>query len=91
MKSASSEAAKSTEAAITMIVTFHGECEHDGDLEFYVDDLRSSGAKILNAECHGDYPSHSGTVEIQVDDFATFMVKFRETDGFESSSLCRHD
>lgn len=87
MQNANSEAAKLLPTAKTMEVRFY-ECEHEGDLNAYVSDLQASGARVLSAKCDGDYPSTSGTVEIHVDDFAGFMVKFSETDAFDFSSLC---
>lgn len=56
------------------------ECEHEGDLRNYEDDLRDSGATIISSECN--YEAETGTIEIEIDDkdYKSFVEKFNETD-----------
>ena len=67
------------------IVTF-GECEHNGDLDNYIEDLQSSGAKI--SESVVDVDSEEGKVTVEVENFSTFLLKFKTTDSYGFSSLC---
>lgn len=69
-----------------MTVYFH-ECEHEGDLNNYITDLREAGASILSSSCNSD--AESGVVRIGVKDLASFLSKFKETDSYEFSSLDR--
>jgi len=63
------------------------ECEHNGDLDTYIEDLGNSGATILSSEVNGD--SEEGRVEIQVEDTKEFLKKFKETDSYGFSHLAR--
>jgi len=63
------------------------ECEHDGDLETYLEDLRQSGAKILNSSVNEE--EETGTVRVQIEDIKSFIEKFRQTDSYEFSSIGR--
>ena len=61
------------------------ECEHYGDLENCLDDLKSSGATILKSDLNSD--EEEASVLIEVDDINEFKKRFRETDSYGFSSL----
>lgn len=63
-------------------INFH-ECEHDGDLDTYKNDIRNAGGKILSSEIN--YDEESAVVHIEIDD--SFMHKFKGTDSFGFSNL----
>lgn len=73
---------------ISRTIYFH-ECEHEGDLRNYQGDLRASGASILSSHC--DSEQETGQIRIQVEDekYAAFLEKFKQTDSYGFSSLCR--
>jgi hypothetical protein len=60
------------------ILTFY-ECEHDGDLNNYLDDIVDCGGEILNKSI--DYDSEMGIVQIKIDDL--FWSKFKKTESYE--------
>jgi hypothetical protein len=60
------------------------ECEHSGDLEVYLADLRKAGAKILSTSIN---EAEIGRVRIQVADRATFIEAFKKTDSYGFSTL----
>jgi hypothetical protein len=60
-------------------VTF-SECEHDGDMENYADDIRSCGGKIISTSVNPD--AEEGTAVFEVEDKATFVEKFKQTDSY---------
>ena len=62
-----------------------GECEHDGDLNRYEEDLVACGAKIIGREINDD--SEEGYVLVEVVDKNKFMEGFKKTDSFGFSSL----
>ena len=57
------------------------ECEHNGDLDNYIEDMVSCGAKIISREL--DYDGEVGSVEFEVVDMKEFMSKFEETDSYD--------
>lgn len=57
------------------------ECEHQGDLDHYLDDLTSCGASIIKKEIN--YEAEIGEVLIEVNDSKLFWNKFKETDSYE--------
>lgn len=65
-------------------VTF-AECEHSEDLSYYIEDLRRSGARVLDARV--DQSAETACVRIEVADWDGFMNRFRETESWEFSSL----
>ena len=69
---------------MTKTISF-SECEHDGDLGNYEDDLQNSGAKIISSTC--DSESETGEVTIEVADYEDFKKKFKETDSAGFSSI----
>jgi hypothetical protein len=56
------------------------ECEHDGDLDNYKDDIISSGGKIVDSGVNHD--EESGWVKVEIEDKDAFLAKFRETDAY---------
>ena len=67
----------------TGVIRFY-ECEHQGDLNNYCDDLIASGAKVTQRTLDED---EEGLVKVEVEDYAAFMAKFKTTDAFQMSSL----
>ena len=57
---------------------YFSECEHNGDLQNYVTDVRNSGATIVESRCDTD--QETGIVKIEVPDVEDFKTKFKETD-----------
>ena len=54
------------------------ECEHDGDLDNYLDDLRSAGAKVIGSSV--DPEEEMGTVSVEFEDEQTFMKAWHKTE-----------
>jgi|GEM_PF-650501 len=54
------------------------ECEHHGDLNRYLEDLRSSGATVLDHR--PDLEAEEAVVKIQVSDFPSFKTAFQKMD-----------
>jgi hypothetical protein len=60
-------------------VTF-SECEHDGDMENYADDIRACGGRIISTNVDPD--AEEGTAVFEVDDKPAFVEKFKQTDAW---------
>lgn len=70
-----------------MKVTLHfHECEHQGDLDNYLNDLMDSSATILTSEIN--YDEETAKVEVEVDAYGIFLNIFEDTDAYEFSNLC---
>ncbi len=54
------------------------ECEHDGDLQTYLEDVQKSGAKVLDH--HLDTNAEEAVVKLQIEDFQTFKADFQKTE-----------
>lgn len=65
-------------------ITFN-ECEHDGDMNAYIDDLVKSGAKVFDKNINED--DETCRIYIEVSDFDDFVSKFSKTDSYGFSSL----
>jgi len=61
------------------------ECEHNGDMENYLVDLKDSGAVI--GDWTIDEDEEVGTVYVVIEDVEKFKTKFAETVSYEFSSL----
>ena len=61
------------------------ECEHDGDLENYKEDLRSSGAMVKMSRIN--HLEETGEVVVEVEDKNVFFDKFKETESYEFSNV----
>ena len=57
------------------------ECEHDGDLDMYIEELERCGAKVENREV--DTISETGIVICTIEDRPTFRDKFDPTEARE--------
>ena len=57
-----------------------GECEHSGDLDRYLDDVRLSGGTILNSNIN--YISEVGVVELEVEYYDEWLEKFKKTESY---------
>ena len=60
-------------------VTF-GECEHEGDMEHYVEELSRAGASILNASLDGD--NENCSIEMRIPS-AEVMQAVKSTDAWD--------
>lgn len=68
----------------TAVIRF-GECEHEGDLDNYADDLEKSGAKILSSYVNED--AECGTIKIEVENVQKFLEEFKKTDSYCFSNI----
>ena len=58
------------------------ECEHEGDLDIYCDDLRASGANIGETSINAD--AEIGKVTFTVEgDWSKFVTAFKKTESFD--------
>lgn len=70
----------------TRTIEFY-ECEHTGDLQDYISDLVTCGARILTSSVDSESETGSVTIEVADDKKKDFMEKFRKTDACELSNL----
>jgi len=61
------------------------ECEHSGDLDRYIDDLVTSGAKVLESRVNED--AEEGIVKCECEHFRQFLIQFKQTESLEFSNL----
>jgi hypothetical protein len=61
------------------------ECEHNGDLQNYIEDLEFSGADIILSEVNSS--EEEGTVIIEITDFENFKGRFKLTDSYDFASI----
>lgn len=54
------------------------ECEHNGDLENYANDVRNSGGTIISSRVNAE--EEEGYMTIEVDDESKFWDRFNKTD-----------
>jgi len=66
--------------AVKIKVTF-SECEHDGDMDNYADDIRACGGRIISTSVDSD--AEEGTAIFEVDDKPAFVEKFKKTNAWE--------
>ena len=57
------------------------ECEHYGDVNNILEDMRSCGAKIGYTELDED--EETCTIEYEVEDFHEFAIEFKDTESYE--------
>jgi hypothetical protein len=57
------------------------ECEHQGDLENYKNDIQNSGGVILDSGVDSD--NEEGWIKTSIEDKDAFMLKFKQTDAYE--------
>jgi hypothetical protein len=65
----------------TATIQFY-ECEHDGDLDTYIEDLTNSGFSVSGATVNEDAEIGTCTIEAPEEEWATCVAKFKETDSF---------
>jgi len=68
----------------TMTVSFY-ECEHEGDLENYVEDLLTAGAKVLATTLNEQAETGSATIEVA--DRAAFIKRFQLSNSYGFASF----
>jgi len=63
------------------------ECEHEGDLSNYIDDINASGGEVLQQVFN--YNEETADLVISVDDMEDFTFRYRKTEsaGFEYPNL----
>ena len=59
------------------------ECEHGGDLENYLSDMRDCGATIISSYVDSEDEIGYVTYEVDEDNLETFMDKFKDTEAYE--------
>ena len=57
------------------------ECEHEGDLEQYIEDVTACGGTVVDSEINDE--AEVGHVTVEVEDRKAFDVKFKETDAYQ--------
>lgn len=68
------------------ILTLHfSECEHNGDLQSYVNDIVESGGNIKSSSIN--YEEENAVVVIELNDYNDFYEKFKRTNAFDFSNL----
>jgi len=65
--------------ATKLTLTF-SECEHQGDLNNYSDDIHKCGGTIV--QFHVDTENEEGTVIILVENKDAFMNEFKKTEAY---------
>jgi translation elongation factor EF-Ts len=63
----------------TITLSFY-ECEHQGDLNHYISDLKSSGATIVDKRINRE--AEVGTVDVEVNNRTKFIEAFKKTDAY---------
>ena len=69
---------------MTQETLIFSECEHEGDLDHYIDDITKSGGKVLMSKINYDTESAEVVVEYEEDEF---LEKFINTNAFQFSNL----
>ena len=59
------------------------ECEHGGDLENYLSDMRDCGATIISSYVDSEDEIGYVTYEVDEDNLETFMDKFKDTEAYD--------
>jgi hypothetical protein len=67
-------------------ITFD-ECEHTGDMDMYYGDIQDAGGKADWNSITIDHDAEVGTIEVEVEDYQTFLAEFKKTDAFDFSNL----
>jgi hypothetical protein len=57
------------------------ECEHGGDLDYYIGDIIECGGQIKRSDVNED--AEIGWVTFDVKDEDSFMEKFKETEAYQ--------
>ena len=65
---------------VTLRLSFY-ECEHNEDMQNYISDMVSCGAKINHSQLDSD--DETCTIIYSVEDQEVFIRKFIETDSYE--------
>jgi len=60
------------------------ECEHNGDLDTYAEDIMSCGARVDAKTLN--YESEMGIVEAHTPNIKEFEARFKQTDSYQFSS-----
>ena len=67
---------------------YFSECEHEGDMRNYTDDLYDCGAVIVSSELNSDAETCKITIDFSSEEkMDNFYSKFKETDSYGFSSL----
>ena len=66
---------------MTLITLEFYECEHDGDLQHYIDDIVKCGGEVINSSVDDD--EEIGTIVVKYDNInGNFLQKFKETETY---------
>lgn len=66
----------------TITIHFY-ECEHEGDLDNYLQDVQDSGGKAVNYNLNSD--AETCDVDVEVENVEDFLLKFKLTDACDFS------
>ena len=71
-----------------MKINMHfSECEHQGDLDWYIEDINNSGGEVASSEIN--HEAETAEVVVCVDDMEDFTFRYRQTNsaGFEHPAI----
>ena len=74
---------------MTNICIHFGECEHEGDLNRYMEDLTQSGAHVILHELN--YEAETAEVHVEIKDKKDFLTRFKQTDSIEFSGSLQYE
>lgn len=81
---------------MTRLTIYFHECEHEGDLNVYVEACLAAGAQVVSSELERGYEDdgewvepEAGIVVVEVADKAAFVKAFSSSPSFGFSSLSR--
>ena len=61
------------------------ECEHNGDLQNYIEDIQLSGGRIIDTDI--DIHEETCSIKFEFDNKDEFLKNFMVTDSYEFSNL----
>lgn len=61
------------------------ECEHNGDLQNYIEDLELAGAKIIQEI--PDFDAEEARVIIEVENIENFKIAYMVTDSYDFATI----
>lgn len=61
------------------------ECEHYGDLDNYIIDIKKCNGKVIHYSV--DYDNEIGLVVIEHDNLTMFLDEFKKTEAYQFSNL----
>ena len=62
---------------------YFSECEHEGDLDNYADDIRKADGIVISSSL--DTGSEEGRITVETSDFKSFLERFKQTESYDFS------